>query len=148
MRLEVERIKDKEIELEEQIPASVWDMNSFDVKFVNNIHTLCRFLRAGKEIIVKAKVTTHRMIICSRCLEEVGQFVSQEFNLSYEISRLGDYLEVDKDLREEILLNFPMKVLCRPDCKGICPKCGANLNRQECKCQKIKNQKLKAKNTY
>ena len=36
----------------------------------------------------------------------------------------------------EILVNLPMKVLCRTDCKGICNRCGANLNMGSCKCDK------------
>jgi len=135
LKIEVERIKDKEIELEEDIPASSWDMDSFDIKFVDNIHLNCKFIRAGKEIVVDTEVITHRIIICSRCLEEVGQTIRQNFKLSYNINDCGDYLEVDNDVREEILLGFPMKVLCRQDCKGLCPHCGVNLNYEECKCK-------------
>jgi uncharacterized protein len=135
VKIEVEKIKDKEIELEEDIPASSWDMDSFDIKFVDNIHLNCKFVRIGKEIVVDTQVITHRIITCSRCLEEVGQTVKQNFKLSYNVNECGDYLEIDNDIREEILLDFPMKVLCHQDCKGLCPRCGVNLNYEECKCK-------------
>ncbi|MCM8787301.1 MAG: DUF177 domain-containing protein [Candidatus Omnitrophica bacterium] len=136
MKIAVAKIKDKELEFTEEIDVKDWDMDSNDVKFVDNITLICKFLRVGKGIFVDATVNTHRMIVCSRCLEEVGQIVCQNFKLNYDINKLGDYLEIDDDVREEILLNFPMKVLCRPDCKGLCPKCGVNLNFEDCKCKR------------
>ncbi len=142
MRVSVKSVKEHNIVLEEDIEASLWDMDSFDVKFVDKIHLKCSFSCVDKEILVDTEVKTHRVITCSRCLQEVGQEVVQHFVLSYQIARLGDYLEVDEDVRQEILLNFPMKVLCRDDCKGLCPGCGANLNYEKCRC-KEKNKNLK-----
>ncbi|MDD5195443.1 MAG: DUF177 domain-containing protein, partial [Candidatus Omnitrophica bacterium] len=55
-----------------------------------------------------------------------------------------EYLTVDNDIREEVLLNFPMKVLCKPDCKGLCPGCGANLNNEVCKCKQKTKQSARA----
>ncbi|MGC8779195.1 MAG: YceD family protein, partial [Candidatus Caldatribacteriaceae bacterium] len=46
-----------------------------------------------------------------------------------------NYVDITKDLEELILVNLPMKPLCRPDCLGICPKCGANRNQGECGCE-------------
>ena len=48
----------------------------------------------------------------------------------------GYNLDVDRLLSNELLLNLPMKVLCREDCKGICNRCGANLNHTECSCDR------------
>ncbi|MEM7816404.1 MAG: DUF177 domain-containing protein [Candidatus Aenigmatarchaeota archaeon] len=136
MKIAVEKIKDKEIELEEDILASSWDMDSFDIKFVDKIHLNCKFRRIANEIFIDTRVFLRRIIICSRCLEEVGQIVLQDFKFFYEVKELGDYLDMDEKIREEILLDFPMKVLCREDCKGLCPKCGLNLNFYECNCRK------------
>lgn len=145
MKIEVEKIKkDQELRLEEEVLAKTWDLDSFDVKFVGSISFDCIFRRIGDEILVGVNVVTHRSITCSRCLADTTQAVKQEFELSYSATELGDYLEVDKDIREEILLNFPMKVLCKDNCKGICPVCKANLNLEKCKCQE--NQKSKCKN--
>ncbi len=135
MRVAVERVKDKAIELKEDIPAKVWDMDSFDVEFVDNIHIDCKFTKVNTEIIADADINFNRLITCSRCMEKVRQALSQKFKRSYNGSSLGEYLDIDNDIREEILLNFPMKVLCKADCKGVCSKCGVNLNIKECGCQ-------------
>jgi len=135
MKIEVSKIKDKEVFLTQDIPAQSWDLDSFDVKFIDHIHLDCKFLRVSNEIIVNARISTQRDIICSRCLGNAQQNIEQDFTLDYNVNNLGDYLEIDKDIREEILLNFPMKVLCRADCQGICPGCKVNLNLEKCKCQ-------------
>jgi len=134
MKIEVERIDSEPLHVQENIPASIWDLDSFDVKFVDDIHLSCNFSRFDKEIIVETTVTTYRNICCSRCLEEKKQTATQQFILHYDTCHVGKSLEVDKDIREEILLNFPMKVLCSADCKGLCPGCKANLNFEKCTC--------------
>ena len=48
----------------------------------------------------------------------------------------GTSLDVDQLIFGEILVSWPMKVLCREDCKGICKKCGANMNLAGCQCPK------------
>ncbi len=135
MRIEVGRISDNPIELSEDIEASNWDLDSFDVKFIKKITINCCFRRLGPEVLVTGKIITRRNIICSRCLGNKEQEADFDFVLSYAVSSLGDYLDIDEDAREELLLTFPMKVLCKPDCKGICPGCKVNLNLAQCKCQ-------------
>ena len=49
---------------------------------------------------------------------------------------IGFDLDVDKLIYGEILVNWPMKVLCKEDCKGICKVCGMNLNKGDCNCQR------------
>ena len=45
-------------------------------------------------------------------------------------------LDIDRLIYDEILVNWPTKVLCKDDCKGICPVCGQNLNQQDCGCDR------------
>ena len=48
----------------------------------------------------------------------------------------GEGLFLADVLAEQVLLAIPMKVICRSDCRGLCPHCGANLNTDECRCEK------------
>lgn len=88
---------------------------------------------------------------CDRCLEDVPVTISFsdedeiDFNETEEdriknlneVNYLNGYdLDVDKLVCEEILLGFPMKVLCQNECKGICKVCGANLNLGDCGCDR------------
>ncbi|MFA6281458.1 MAG: DUF177 domain-containing protein [Candidatus Omnitrophota bacterium] len=135
MKIEVGKITEEEIELEEDINAVDWDLDSFDVKFIDKIHLVCKFKRIGREIMVEAKVSTNRDIICSRCLRAAKHALEQDFMFLFNVNELGTYLDANNSIREEMLLGFPMKVLCSPDCKGVCPVCKANLNIEACKCK-------------
>jgi uncharacterized protein len=46
----------------------------------------------------------------------------------------GDILETDDLLKDQLILNLPMKPLCSPDCKGLCPGCGADISTSACGC--------------
>ncbi|MGN0484564.1 MAG: YceD family protein [Lachnospiraceae bacterium] len=93
-------------------------------------------------------------IPCDRCLEDVPtkihlsidrkfalqpEAVSDKQENEIELMEDAAYmdgcnLDVDELIYDEILVNWPAKVLCKPDCKGICRKCGANLNLRQCTC--------------
>jgi uncharacterized protein len=82
---------------------------------------------------------------CSRCLTELDQPVSMRLaelfhyppeNAPPEAPKVSDdaHLDLTPLVREDMLLSVPMRVLCRPDCKGLCPQCGANWNEGPCDC--------------
>ena len=88
-------------------------------------------------------------IPCDRCLEETSVEIplqmkrkldmkltdEQRINDSDEISYLtGMDLDVDRLVYLEVLMSWPLKVLCKEDCKGLCSRCGKNLNYGPCDC--------------
>ncbi len=102
------------------------------------------------ELYGDTKVTI--LIPCDRCLvDKLVEFninLFEEFNFdtkdSDEINKLkeANYLDeynLDLDLlvNDEIILDFPMKVLCNDDCKGLCINCGTNLNKGSCNCDTV-----------
>ncbi len=75
--------------------------------------------------------------LASLNLEEEKELSEEEMEVSfYENSWISFY----DLLKEEIFLNLPYKNLCNPDCKGICPICGANLNENPCNCKGYKKE--------
>jgi uncharacterized protein len=107
------------------------------------------------QIRVSGELNTRVEMVCARCLEPVVEDVAHNFDLYYrpmksitreEEFRLklddteiafyeGDGLFLTDVLAEQVLLAIPMKTICRSDCKGLCPHCGANLNSDECRCE-------------
>ena len=84
---------------------------------------------------------------CDRCSDEVKRNIKQTFThkLAQTLVDEGndDYIEtpdftieLDEVVISDILLSLPQKYLCSDDCKGLCPKCGANLNQGDCGCDK------------
>ena len=85
-------------------------------------------------------------IPCSRCLKDVEQEIKLSFTADVVSPEVpleeadeqtfmeGYHLNVESLIGNEILMGLPTKVLCRPDCKGICKVCGKDLNLGECGC--------------
>lgn len=73
---------------------------------------------------------------CGRCLKNL-QFTLKESDLHifFELADGQETVEIDEDLRAELLLNLPMNPLCSADCQGLCPECGCDLNVEKCSCQ-------------
>ena len=136
MKVEVSEIKEEPKIVKEELEASLWELESYDIKFVGVVTLYCQFQRIKNEIIAKVLFSGHQEIQCSRCLEIFERDFKKEFYLTYSIKSLGRFLEIDNDIREEVFLSWPMKCLCKEDCKGICPGCGRNLNKEDCICNK------------
>ncbi len=134
MKIAVKKITERGIGLKEKIPAESWNLDGFDIKFVDSIKIQGQFKKIYNEVISSFKIATRRQINCSRCLAEVCQVETYSFQKSYQLNKLGIFLDIDQDIREEILLNFSLKVLCSSNCRGLCLKCGRNLNWGKCNC--------------
>jgi uncharacterized protein len=109
---------------------------------------------SGNEVFVNGHVETRAQVECDRCLKPVELPVNVDFTLEYisdsdyesiETAELteaemsvsvfdGAAIDVDEIVKEQILLAVPTRMLCREDCKGICPECGADRNTVECNC--------------
>ena len=103
---------------------------------------------------IAGRVQTVLELPCSRCLEPFTLPVDQTFDLRYQphAENTGegereieeddlttafyenDEIDLGQLMREQFYLSLPMKPLCRDDCRGLCPACGANLNRGTCTC--------------
>lgn len=89
---------------------------------------------AGADLIVTGRASVPLATVCARCLDDITVTIAVK-DLCFHFEKVRD-LEVDltDDVREELLLAFPSCFYCSPDCKGICPMCGANLNHASCSC--------------
>ena len=77
------------------------------------------------------KLTIHKPVANTKGKEKITDETTEEYLLIYDSK-----LNIGAIVSEEIELNFPFKHLCREDCKGLCPKCGKDLNEGECSCPK------------
>lgn len=123
---------------------------------MGNEYKICRkspvdmtFSNIGKgKVLVKGWMELVLEIPCDRCLQMVATPLDIRFeqelyspdgaqwmeDQDQQDFMAGYELDVEAFLNSEILINMPVKVLCRPDCKGICRQCGHNLNEGECGC--------------
>lgn len=101
--------------------------------------------RRDTDYIVEGKVKTVLNLNCDLCLSAFETKLDFDFNEVYsetldedhEIWGLSDKtIDLKPAVIANIMLNLPMRVLCSDDCKGLCPKCGHNLNDGDCGCDR------------
>ena len=153
MILELKDVADcenKEVDREAEIELSSFDSKLGSFPFMEKKPFELHIVNQGnKRLLITGETDVIIAIPCDRCLEEVPTGIHLAFDKEIpleesEISKdaeaeeadymTGFHLDVDRLVYDEILVNLPMKVLCKDDCKGICRKCGANLNLQDCDC--------------
>lgn len=124
--------------------------NLYGVSFPAPLHVFGEVTNTAGYMRMALSATIPYAVPCARCLEEVeGTFsfrfektvapanllanIREEDADDYVIVRDG-FLDVDEELSEMLEMDFPSKILCRDDCQGLCPKCGANRNHGACSC--------------
>lgn len=104
------------------------------------------FTRTPQGLYAQGQISGHITLDCTRCLTPVENTLKSRITeLFYYppdeapegILPIGDDLNVDLTpiVREDMLVAIPIRVLCRPDCKGLCPTCGKNWNDGPCDCK-------------
>jgi uncharacterized protein len=114
----------------------------------------CHISKTSNTIFIKGNISFLLEIVCSRCLEEVtlpvdGDFTytlvpekvetREDLELSAEDLEIGyyqgDFIDLTPIICEQIMLQIPIKPLCKEECPGLCPQCGINLNNASCNCR-------------
>ncbi|MBR4152322.1 MAG: DUF177 domain-containing protein [Selenomonadaceae bacterium] len=92
----------------------------------------------GRCFVVRGRIECKKDFVCDRCLAQATENQVHDFEEEFDKSEaIEDLIDVTELLRDVLLAGQPMKNLCRDDCKGLCPKCGANLNDGDCGCDKF-----------
>jgi uncharacterized protein len=120
---------------------------------VSSVQVALSYYRAGSELFLSGRADDVVKASCARCVEEFTQTSSRAFryvlapkSMGYdetdpraedlEFSLYdGDEVDLAPLIREQVLLALTARPLCREDCRGLCPRCGANLNEGECGCR-------------
>lgn len=149
----------QELELHRVVASKTYapgeiDYRGADFRQVGGMQADAAAELVGMEIRVRGRVRGKLEPTCDRCLLPVILPVDREFDVTYrpmetiareeEVEISADELEVGffsgegidlLDLvTEQVILAVPMKVVCREDCRGLCPTCGANRNLRDCNC--------------
>lgn len=132
-------------------PDSLDLLDSTDVRFPGNMKARATIVKAGKKLRVSLSLDFVLLLPCSRCLAETEHRFSESSDFVFMPApatlfpeqRLeeddfttqffsGEEIDLAPLLREMVILAIPIKPLCKPDCKGLCPVCGADRNRETC----------------
>ncbi len=125
------------------------------LRLLSPVNAKLRIDKVGSEVLARGEVNSDIELQCSRCLNKFSRPVSVNINVVYhpleeltgeekhEIKEdeldmgfyKGDELDIYDLVQEQMMLSVPMKPLCRETCKGLCSRCGADLNVSMCSCQ-------------
>ena len=133
-----------------------WRAEDPDLEFADaHITGKVNLSKHGHDILVRGQLEGTLDLTCSRCLTPFSHPVAADFDLllapkpetaaaaDEELSPAdldidyytGEVVDLESILREQIILMIPFKPLCDEACKGLCPQCGADLNRETCHCR-------------
>lgn len=110
---------------------------------VKDLRGAARFGRTPQGLVADVNLSGRTRTECARCLDEFELPIATEFTELYAFDErsvtesqlllpANHQIDLAPIGREYLLLDLPITPLCRPDCKGLCPVCGANRNREEC----------------
>jgi uncharacterized protein len=156
MRIEVENLKETAEPFSHSYAPGEVELEDEGARLVSDAEVEGSASRKGEEVRVRGKIVTEVELLCDRCLASSRAPLEIEFDTRFipqssaagdaeNVELLaddlglaayeGDSVDVDELVHEQILLALPSRNLCREDCKGLCPKCGSDLNAGACSCE-------------
>jgi len=150
----IEELQLHRISVSKTYPIGALDYHGAEFRQASDLTVNAVADLVGSEVCIRGHLKTQLEACCDRCLGTVSIPVDREFERFYrpiqEICRdeeieitdddldvgfySGDGISLADVITEQVILSVPMKLVCRPDCKGLCPLCGANLDLGSCRC--------------
>jgi len=135
IKISVRDIPASGLDIEQSIPKEGIGLSCEEVDIRSLLNVKARLEKVNNFIIADTRIKAQFGYMCVRCLEELYSTQELSYKFDFEIGPEIEYIDLGEEIRQEIILSNPGKVLCSKDCKGICPGCGANLNIEQCKCK-------------
>ncbi|WP_238457683.1 YceD family protein [Desulforamulus ferrireducens] len=116
------------------------------LKFVGPVEVTGEIVSRGNHFEVKGETRAKILAVCNNCLEPFELTLAgsleevytrdEDFDVDSEmIGFTGDTLNIEPEVIKSLILELPMRLVCSPECRGLCQQCGANLNITQCNCQ-------------
>lgn len=135
IKIAVRDITSKGLDIDQSIPKEGIGLSDeeVDIRSLLNVHA--HLEKVDNFIVADTHIKAEFGYMCARCLEELSSTEERSYKFDFELSSDIEYVDLGEEIRQEIILANPARVLCRKECKGICPNCGVNLNVEKCKCK-------------
>jgi uncharacterized metal-binding protein YceD (DUF177 family) len=134
MKVNVKRIPPEGEQLLGVEPGTIMEWDDEDVRFSEEIAYDFHAQIQSNALLVTGTLRTPVHLRCSRCLKKfVKRLRVEQFVFHQELTG-ADFVDLTENIREDIILELPQRALCRPDCPGLCPRCGQDLSAGVCQC--------------
>ena len=154
MRIRLDQVRHEPFHFEETVSIPAASLERPELTALSPVAWRGQIHFADPGYLFKARYQYEQSLTCNRCLRPIVEPVAGNLDLTIFVAAprpLGGEQELDENdlgvvtlqdenleteplLVEQLQLNIPMKPLCRPDCAGLCPTCGADLNLGPCEC--------------
>lgn len=131
MKIQVNRIPEEGLREHATYDPSRLDMERQDIRLADPIEVDAVVNKTDDELLVEVDIECSMRMECARCLEQFETVLRTDALFNYEV-KPSDIVDITDDVRQEIILGYPMIPVCRPDCRGLCRVCGQNLNQGDC----------------
>jgi len=134
VKIIVNQVPAEGLYLEEEIKSAELDLETDLIKSRSDLKIKAQVYRITNALTVKLNIRAFLCADCSRCLEEFGWEFNKDVQLSFPLDSDTTFIDLNPSIREEVILDYPIKPLCKINCKGLCVKCGKNKNEGGCNC--------------
>jgi uncharacterized protein len=154
MRIDLEKLDETGGKFSRTYETDDLTFDEHDLTLIEPVTVDGRIRRKGVEVELRGQLRTKIAVACGRCLKSVELPIEVAFTERFtpavtwkneeqhelteedlDLSAFdGEGIELDDLVKEEILLAMPGHVVCRDECKGLCPNCGVDLNAGSCNC--------------
>ena len=135
IKISVRDIPSSGLDIDQSIPKEGIGLSSEEADIRSLLNVKAHLDKVDNFIVADTHIKAEFGYMCARCLEELSSIEERSYKFDFEIDPTSEYIDLGEEIRQEIIMANPAKVLCSKDCKGICPQCGMNLNKEQCKCK-------------
>lgn len=134
MKIIINQVSAEGLYLKEEVKSAQLDLKTDLIKFRSPLKLAARITRITNALTVDLNINAVIFADCSRCLSEFEWVFDKDVQLNYPLDSSDVFIDLKPNIREEIILDYPIKPLCNFNCKGLCVKCGKNKNEGGCNC--------------
>lgn len=158
MKVDMRELRDGPVDLEIECAPEALHLEDPEYTFPEKVKGAVLFLTAGEKVMARGRLETQIESDCVRCLKKVRTTLRAPVDVLYEVKKDpllpeeevfgprgegderiaffdGDTIKPEQELREALLIELPSLPVCDTACKGLCPKCGTDLNEATCNCE-------------
>lgn len=135
MKINIDQIPAEGLEVNQSYDPRFLKLETEEIKFLVPLKFSGEITKQNNNLRIKGGIMTDIEFVCSRCLTNFEKKISKDFEVNYFLSK-EKTVDITDGICQEIILEYPLKPLCRPDCKGLCMACGQNLNEIKCECKR------------
>ncbi len=155
MKLDLSTLENGLTEFGFAIPTSSFTSDMDIPEISQPVKCVVNVFRSGDKVLITGQFEAILRINCSRCLELAEYTLNAQFTSDFRQTQEnplvagkieltpdeldivwynGNEIDLTEQVRQQMVVNLPMQVLCKENCRGLCVKCGANLNIHPCQC--------------